>query len=477
MAKRVSFVYILGIAVVWTLGAGCGGGSPKSWVHPADLSDAISPPGGAVSLAVVAMNSNAEAIVAWAQADSTHSRIFIRERDPETGLWTGPADLASYINPDGTGASSPSVAMDDSGNAIVAWSQPDLAGSTWIFVSQRDGATGSWTHPADLSDHLAPSNAFTWPDTAMGAGGNALIAWSMSNFAESSRVNLVERAGAGGPWSAPMDLYVSVPSSGPVSVYAPEVAMDDSGDAIVTWVQSEPLGSTWIFVSERNGATGPWSHPSGAGDSIAVADSSVSNPRLAMASDGDAVISWTESDGANLQVFAAWRDGGTGAWTYPAGLSDNLSPDGTEARFNRSGVNSRGDAVVIWRQYDGDGFDQIFMSERSGMTGLWDNPADLADNISPDGAHAFEREVDMDDRGHTVVAWKQNDGTGFTQIFLSERGSTGDSWSHPADLADNISPDGVNVSPPQVAVGGRGNAVVLWRQGTGTDRLYMSEKR
>jgi hypothetical protein len=51
---------------------------------------------------------------------------------------------------------------------------------------------------------------------------------------------------------------------------------------------------------------------------------------------------------------------------------------------------------------------------------------------------------------------------------------------HPLDTDSYVSPAGSGgASPPLVAVGGSGNAIVLWRQ-TGLDfidRLYMSEKR
>lgn len=458
------------------------------WFHPTGIDDFVSFDVSPVAISQVVMNSGGDVILVWEQPDTNYSsttnftRVYMSERDGSSGTWTHPADVTGYISPDGGPASPPSAAMDDSGNAIVAWSQWDMAGSSWIFVSERDGATGTWTHPADLADHIAPSSASYWPEAAIGGNGDALVAWS-ENGVGSATVYFSERSGTAGAWPAPEVISVSVPATGTmVNIGKPDASIDDCSDAIMAWSQSEGFmgtGGSWIFVSER--VSDVWTHPSVAGDSIAVAGSEASNPKLAMAGNGEAVISWFEKAGAYSQVYVAQRDGTDGTWTYPADLFDKLSPDGSNARFNRSAVNSGGEAVVVWRQYDGSNDDQIFMSERDGGTGLWDNPADISDNISPDGFDAGEREVDMDDNGHAVVAWKQDVAVSGTEaMFLSERAGYAESWVHPVDINDFISPAGGGIvgGSPSVAVGGNGNAIVIWRQDDGAfDRLYMSEKK
>lgn len=494
MSRSIRFFSCLFIALFCVSLISCSGSdsSPpkaKAWVHPTGVDDFISFDTSPVAMGQVVMNSGGDAILAWEQSDTNYStttnfsRIYISERDGASGTWTYPADITDYISPDGGPVSSPSTAIDDSGNAIVAWSQWNMAGSSWFFVSEREGATGDWTHPVDFADHIAPGLAGYWPETAIGGNGTALVAWSQSGVG-SATVYFSERQGTAGTWPAPQVINVTVPAAGAsVSTGKPSASIADSGDAVMTWHQSAGFTGTnasWIFVSERDGVTGLWSHPANAGDSIAVAGSGASNPRLAMAGNGEAIISWFEYGGAFYQVYAAHRDPVTGAWTYPADRSDKLSPDGSRAWFNRSAINSSGDAVVVWRQVDGSGNEQIFMSERDGDTGLWDNPADLSDNISPDGFSAGEREVEMDDSAHSVVAWKQRVAvSGSEAMFLSERASYAESWVHPVDIDDFISPVGGGaVMPPSVAVGGNGNAIVVWRQSNGTgDRLYMSEKK
>ncbi len=52
-------------------------------------------------------------------------------------------------------------------------------------------------------------------------------------------------------------------------------------------------------------------------------------------------------------------------------------------------------------------------------TGRWVHPADLADNISPNGEHVLFQQVAMDNNGNAIIVWKQNDGNK-DQIFMSE---------------------------------------------------------
>jgi hypothetical protein len=52
------------------------------------------------------------------------------------------------------------------------------------------------------------------------------------------------------------------------------------------------------------------------------------------------------------------------------------------------------------------------------------------------------------------------------------------SWTHPADVTDNISPDGEDGSAPQVAMENNGNAIITWLQSDGSKtQIFMSEYR
>jgi hypothetical protein len=188
--------------------------------------------------------------------------------------------------------------------------------------------------------------------------------------------------------------------------------MDNNGNAVITWSQFDG-GNRQIFKSEyRNGA---WTHPSGLSDNISPDGQGASNPVVAMDDNGSAIITWVQNDGSNMQIFKSeYRNG---AWTHPSSLSDNISPDGQDAARPWVGMDDNGSAIITWVQNDGSNM-QIFVSEY--RNGAWTHPSGLSDNISPDDQNADWPRVAMDNNGNAIIVWNQNDNNNYEQIFISE---------------------------------------------------------
>ena len=324
----------------------------KGWTHPFDLTDNISPDAEDASVPKVAMDRNGNAIITWLESDGSNDQIFMSEY--RSGSWTHPLDLADNISPDGQDASDPEVAMDDNGNAIIAWYQSD-GSNKQIFMSEY--RSGTWSHPADLTDKISPDGQ---------------------------------------------------------DAYDPQVAMDDNGNAIIAWYQSDGT-KMQIFMSEYR--SGGWAYPADLADNISPDGEHVSDPQVAMDDNGNAIITWAQSDGSNWQIFKSeYRSGG---WSHPASLADNISPDGQDAYIVCSpqvAMDDNGNAIITWEQWNGSNW-QIFKSEY--RNGTWTHPAGLADNISPDGQIAYYPSVAMGNNGNAIITWAQSDGIN-EQIFMSE---------------------------------------------------------
>jgi uncharacterized protein YheU (UPF0270 family) len=176
---------------------------------------------------------------------------------------------------------------------------------------------------------------------------------------------------------------------------------------------------------------------------------------------GNAIIVWDQNDGTTEQIFKSEFRGGV--WTNPANITDNISPDGQWAGHPQVAMDNNSNAIIVWFQNDGV-YDQIFKSEY--RNGVWTHPVNLQDNISPDGQNTyFYEQVAMADNGNAIIVWNQSNGTNL-QIYKSEyRGGV---WTHPASLSDNISPDGQGVLHdafyPHAAMDNNGNAIIVWFQ-------------
>ncbi len=421
------------------------------WKHPSGLTDNISPDEQDAWFDFqVAMDNNGNALIVWRQSDGNNWQIFKSEyRD---GAWTHPEDLDDNISPDDQDAYEPRAAMDNNGNAIIVWHQYD--GSTnLIYKSEyRDGA---WSHPEDLTEFISLDGLYAEsPQVAMDDSGNAVIAWEQHNGANWQVFKSEYRDGA---WTDP----AGVSESG--SVIVSQVAMDNNGNALIAWTQDVDHHGQ-IFISEYRG--GAWTGPV----NISQSEQNTECPRVAMDNNGNALIVWYQPDGSNLKMIfkSEYRDG---EWTHPSGLDDNISPDGQDAYVPQVAMDAGGNALIAWDQTVDGGNLQIYKSEY--RDGEWTHPEDLDDNITP-GGDAYNNQVAMDALGNALIVWEEHDG-GHARILKSEY--RGGAWTHPADIADGISPEG-DPNFPQVAMDALGNALIVWPQYDGSKtQIFKSEYR
>ncbi|HRU55064.1 MAG TPA: hypothetical protein P5245_11230, partial [Candidatus Sumerlaeia bacterium] len=244
------------------------------------------------------------------------------------------------------------------------------------------------------------------------------------------------------------------------------VAMDDKGNAIIVWQQSDG-SKNQIFMSEYRG--GVWTHPGGLSDNISPDGQDADNPQVAMDNNGNAIIVWKQYEGSSSnQIFMSeYRNG---VWIHPQNISDYISIVHQNAHDPQVAMDDNGNAIIVWMQNDGAN-DQIFMSEY--RRGAWKHPASRSDNISPDKQSAYLPQVAMDNNENAVIVWQQIDGSK-RQIFKSE--CWGGVWKHPSGLSDNISPDGQEGLGPQVAMDDNGNAIIVWQQFDGLkNQIFKSE--
>lgn len=485
-----------------------------AWTHPVDLNDNISPDGQDASIFDMDMDNNGSAIIAWVQSNTTHKQIFKSEY--RLSAWTHPVDLNDNISPDNFHASDVAVAMDENNQAIITWSQ--LSGANYqMFKSEY--RLNAWNHPVDINDYfsVSSSNAYNL-DVAMSNNGDAVIVWEQSNgthyqtfkseyrasvwihpsglndnispdgsYSNAAHVSMDEDGNTiiawrqyanydyaifmsefrNNSWTHPADLTDFI-SPGVQMAQEPQLAVNDQGDAILAWQQYDG-NINRIFKSELR--DGNWIHPTGLSDGISPLGQSAYSPFAGIDNAGNALIMWMQSDGSRRQIFKS--DYRAGTWTHPTSLLDNISPDGQDVGMPQTAMamDKNGNALIVWQQPDGSRA-QIFKSEY--RLGAWTHPTGLLDNISPDGQHAYDPHVAMDDNNQAIIVWKQFDGS-TNRMFKSEYRL--DTWTHPTGLADNFSPAGY-ANYPKVAMDNNNNAIIIWMQNDGSfDQMFKSEFR
>src|SRR4051794_10589452 len=120
----------------------------------------------------------------------------------------------------------PEVTVAPDGTVIAVWTRSD--GSVFRIQSSSRTPTGNWAAPVTISD---PGESASGPSIAVDPSGNALAVWTQSD-GSNLRIHSAYRASGGsfGP-----DTTVSAIGQ---DASAPDVSMDNSGNALVGWQRS-----------------------------------------------------------------------------------------------------------------------------------------------------------------------------------------------------------------------------------------------
>jgi hypothetical protein len=310
----------------------------------------------------VAVDLQGNAIFVWYRFNGSHNIIQTRKRNPN-GTLSAVQDLSAP----GGSAFSPQVAVDPQGNAYFVWNREG------IIQTRRRATDGTLSGVQNLSPGVATEpqvavdaagNAyFVWrrfgtdeviqfrratsgtlggvqtlsaagedaaePQLAVGPNGNADFVWR--RFAGTHTIIQTRRRSASGSIGAVLDL------TGPeVSAILPQVAIDPQGNAIFTWDRGH-------VQTRRRPASGPLSDV----QDLNAPTAGAGHPQVEVDSTGTASFVWDGFVGSDLLVSTRRR-------TAEGLLSEiqHLSTAGPALAEPQLGVDSRGNAIFVWRGGD-----------------------------------------------------------------------------------------------------------------------------
>ncbi len=412
---------------------------------------------------LVAIDARGRGIVAFASAPG----LGVAE-ETAAGAWTVRRPTAALDGSSVLGA----LAAGPDGTAVVAWGQVEKGqGAGPVYLSER-GPEGAWKDPSGPADAISFPPWAYGPTIAVNAKGEWLVAWNQSMTTPNRGVAVARRRSWSEPWQRP---------AGPDDVLSPRIfycnmpviALDDAGDALVTWYQSVG-GPLMALYSERRGAdaafvpaglTGYLSAPGGAVDSDPYGD-----VKPVVFPDGSAAVAWTQEDGkGHTLVYLATRDKG-GAWHRPAGLDDAFSIAQGYARSVNLAAGPRGDLYVVW--YQDAGFGNVVYAARRRPDGTWTEDGRHPVRLSTPGAAGIFPRVAVGPEGGVMVVWNEREGKAPMRVAARRTGGAGDPWG-PIEVLSGAGPD--DAVYPAVAVGPHDRAMVAWSGGPArAPRLFVA---
>lgn|SRR5882757_3399520 len=202
----------------------------------------ISNGAGNSKVARLAMDAGGNVLSVWAQSDGTQYNVWSNRFDAATG-W-GTAALIEAV--DAGTAGTPRVKFDSHGNAIATWSQDSTRGNIW---SSRYVAGTGWSTPIPIE--AANDGLASLPRLAVDPSGDAIVAWQHS---DGTRVSIwSNHYSVGSGWGT--EIMIEPPPAGDAA--EPWVDIDSNGNALAVWAQSDGT-HTAIWANRYVAGTG-WS--------------------------------------------------------------------------------------------------------------------------------------------------------------------------------------------------------------------------
>jgi len=294
--------------------------------------------------AQIAMDASGNYVVVWESAGQDGSGLGIYgQRFDAAG---NPLGTEFQVNTTTSNDQrDPSIAMDDAGNFVVVWESAGQDGSGLGVYGQRFDAAANKLD-GEFRVTVATAGNQQRPSVAMNASGSFVVAWDDDGLLD---VNVYSRIydAAGTPQSGDIQVSVTLLLGSNISPY---VAMDDTGNFVVTWEGPDALLglSRGAYIRMYDAAGTPQTGEM----QVNTSDSGVQSPSgVAMDTDGDIVVVWEGvGSGDSSGVFARLYDN-TGT-AKGGNFRVNNTTSGTQGSASVD-MDAAGNFVVTWSSSDG----------------------------------------------------------------------------------------------------------------------------
>jgi hypothetical protein len=197
----------------------------------------------------VVVDPSGNVIAVWTRSDGTDLRIQAATRTP-SGPWSTPVNISDS----GSSASSPAIAVDPSGNVLAVWTR--VFGAAGRIQASYRPAGGSFGASVNVSDGGGDASA---PTVSMDNSGKAAIAWARFDGTRLRIQATTRTAGAGGTIGAVQTL--SDPGQ---DGFEPRAAAGPNVDNNAAIVFTRSDGTNLRVQSSRRRDPGGFPRPKGA---------------------------------------------------------------------------------------------------------------------------------------------------------------------------------------------------------------------
>lgn len=295
----------------------------------------------------VAMDSNGNFVITW-QSDGQDGGGIYAQRYNALGAPQG-SEFKVNSSPN-RGQNNPEIAMDAAGDFAITWNSYGQDGSGNGVYARRYGASGA-AQGAEFLVNIYTTGSQDAPTIAMDHNGDFVIAWTGLGPDSSTNNGIyLQRYGTAGN---PTGSQFHINTSTTINQQSPSVAMDATGDFVVTWYNANQDGSGNGVFAQRFSSAGT---SNGAIFQVnTYTTNNQSEPSVSMDANGDFVVTWRSNDqgGSGYGIYAQRYDAAGSARGTEFQVSAHLTPGQS---FPHVAMDADGsDFVAVWASYGQDG--------------------------------------------------------------------------------------------------------------------------
>jgi hypothetical protein len=421
-----------------------------TWGLPPVSLDSNPPIGDTDLTPKIALDPYGNAIAVWGRTtgEGASEDIWTASYSHSARIWSGPVKISG-----GGSASKPAISMDSSGSATIVWEE----GFPSHIFSRTLSAMGVWYPPlSSPPTAVSPSgNDQTAPQVETDSSGQAVAIW-MELVNGTRQIHSAVKP-LHSPW-----IQLGQISSGNQAVTLPPyraISFNESGEGIAVWQEERPNSHTEVHAAQfRSGNWVP---------SLLVASYETEDtlfPSAGIDEKGNVTIVWNRYGNGSTIESRKILEG------ILAEETSVISNAAYSAQRPQIGVDAAGNAVVVYERFNvGVGatptIKLITSSIYSVEKGKWSAPIDISGpSFSPTTATGTGCPVlALNSIGDGVVLWKEFDGT---HRSIQGAGISLGTWSSIRMLSSVENHQPRPFSEPSydlaVAVNLVGNTVAIW---------------
>jgi hypothetical protein len=280
------------------------------------------------------------AIVVWQDSDTEPGDVYAQRLDAFGATQWLSEGVCLCVDTAGQGT--PKITPDGAGGAIVAWFDRRGGSSAQDIYAQRVNALGEiqWTNQGIPVCTYSSMQVF--PDIVSDGSGGAIVIWE--DYRNGSAHTYAQRIdGSGNPTWTPEGILVS---TRPESHYAPGIAADGLGGAVICWGD----GSGEIYAQRVDSAGAAMWTPDGVSVNLGPTGRPGYPPSIASDDAGGAFVVWDRwmSDPTSLYDIYVQRLGSTGDFRWALGGVPVCMEASTQDKPTVVS-DPLGGVIVVWR--------------------------------------------------------------------------------------------------------------------------------